>query len=171
MQTARDQLGQQQTQGLHVRGPACWHAMQGVLSAMMAGRQAPESDKPMPKPSHVVATRSSKKRRKHRNRRRRFLAAHRVPTLYTSQECVPSQALVLSLERTGRKGDFRVVSVDRLGHMPSFLANIPALVDKNGIYDGPDLIDVISTYCAAQSGDCPRIAKRKLQTSKRSDHT
>lgn len=163
VQTARDQLGRQQTQGLHVRGAACCHAMQGILSAMMAGRQAPESKEPIPTHAHVVASRKRSSKKHRRRRHHDFFASHRVPTLYTSQKCVASQALILSLERTGRTLDFQIVDVSQLGHVPSPLATIPALVDKNGIYDGPDLIDVISKYDAVQTDKPCENAKRNLQ--------
>lgn len=146
MQSACDRLGQQQAQGLHVRGPACWHDMQGILRAVMTGRQTPESSKRSSKPSHEARSRKQSSKTIKEQRRLQFLTSHQMPTLYVSRECLSSQALVLLLERAGHTSQFHIIDIDTLGHVPSVLRTIPALVDTSGIHDGPELFNVLSTH-------------------------
>ena len=147
MRTLHDGSRQSQlTQAMQVRGPACCHAMQGLLRAVMADRQSMS-----PAANNTVDMQA--KRRSSRSQRRRvaqteraaFLTAHKEPKLYVLANDLACRALLELIKRSGYTGHFQVVEV---AQAPRALTNIllPALVDQASITSGSDLFSLISSH-------------------------
>ena len=146
MRTLHDGLQQSQlTQAMQVRGPACCHAMQSLLRAVMADRQStsPTANKTVNAQTKRRSSRSH--RRIAQKERAAFLSAHKEPKLYVLAGDLACQALLELIERSGCTRQFQVVEV---AQAPRALTNVslPALVDQASITSGSDLFNLVASH-------------------------
>jgi hypothetical protein len=139
----------QHTHALQMRGPACCHAMQGMLSVLMAGRLAPEDNATGEQSRAAERThrRPSKHKQKEEQRHfHAFLASHTQPTLYIVRSELVGQAVLKVIERSDNAPKVQVIDISHRSGMPYPLHTFapPVLVDRTGIVQGSELFRLLS---------------------------
>ena len=135
----------QHTHALQMRGPACCHAMQGMLGVLMAGRLAPEDTATGEQSRAAERTRRRRSKRKDEQRHfHAFLASHTQPTLYIVRSELVGQAVLKVIERSDNTPE--VIDISHRSGMPYPLHTFapPVLVDRTGVVQGSELFRMLS---------------------------
>ena len=139
----------QHTHALQMRGPACCHAMQGMLGVLMAGRLAPEDTATGEQSRAAERTRRRRSKHKRKDEQRHFhafLASHTQPTLYIVRSELVGQAVLKVIERSDNAPTVRVIDISQRSDMPYPLHKFtpPVLVDRTGVVQGSELFRLLS---------------------------
>ena len=131
-----------------MRGPACRHAMQDMLSVLMAARLPPEgaSMSEQRRANKRTRRRSTHKVQEEQQHFRAFLATHTRPTLTIVRTELVSQAVLKVIERSGNAHKIETVDISHRSHMPYPLHTVapPVLVNQSGIVQGSELFRLLS---------------------------